>query len=730
MSQSDKSKQTTQRISNIESYLKAGFALFPVKIVINKDGKETKMPALGKGNSWTDVIFNPDLEPSSLGSMFGVVLQSDDLVIDADPKRFPKGQNSLLKFWDDLNLPKPINTFVVNTMNGGSHIYFKKPSGIDVIRNLEKLYPGIEIKSKGQFVVGCGSYYKDRSYSLNRGSLESILDAPQTLLDFAKRPDASLRLTADTENEDAVTIDRYIDYLITTPPAIEGKMGDTTTYQTACMGRDFGLSESMTYELMLEHFNPRCEPPWDAESLSKKVEYAYRYAKNSKGARTTAEQDFADYVEQNPVPPPEKPKEREEPRLKFQSRADAQSAKKNQLEPTLANGFYLFMLDTWKGKPNGLYKLLRYNVFTQKIEFTRRAPWHVQDKKYWTNTDDVMLKLHFSHEKHFEVGTAVCYEIAVAVAQHYQYHPIKEYLESVAWDNVPRLDKLFIDYAGATDNKYHRKVAAITLIGAVKRIYEPGCKFDTMVILEGKQGTGKSSFIGILGGSWYKTIPLDMHKRADIVAKMKEGWIIEIPEMAFLKKAAVEDFKFFLSNATDSERLAYARDPDDYARSSIFFGTYNRTGKVGYLKDHTGNRRFYPVATNGMVEFDKLINDRDQLFAEALYRYRKGELTYIKDEDIIEAAENIQEDRMTKDPFVEIIHEFLNDPSNRDAIPEYGLTFTYIVEHILNVPRSILRDDHQTRVERAMKQLGYRTVAKWYKGRTVKVYEYFYASDI
>lgn len=274
---------------NIQSYQKAGFALFPVRMV-----NGTKMPACGKGISWTETVFNPDLEPRMLGTMFGVVLQSDDLVIDVDPRRFVNNINSLEKFWDDLDLPKPIGTFVVNTMNKGLHVYFKKPSGIDVIRNLEKLYPGIEIKSRGQFVVGAGSWWGDKRYTLDRGCLEKILDAPESLLEFSKRPDKAIRSDSSIETDEPAVVARFISYLQTCPPAIEGQMGDRTTFQTACMGRDFGLSEQYVSDLMLEHYNPRCSPPWETQDLITKVENAFKYASGTQGSRSTVEEDFAD----------------------------------------------------------------------------------------------------------------------------------------------------------------------------------------------------------------------------------------------------------------------------------------------------------------------------------------------------------------------------------------------------------------------------------------------------
>lgn len=707
----------TLRESSIRQYQKAGFALFPVRMI-----NGTKMPACGKGVSWTDTRYNPDLEPKMLGSMYGVVLQSDDLVIDADPRRFVGGVNSLEKFWDDLNLPKPIQTYIVATMQGGTHIYFKKPSGIDVIRNLDKTYPGLEIKSKGQFVVGCGSIALGKQYTHVRGDLNNILDAPESLLEFAKRPDRSLQ-TGESTHEDSATIKRFVHYLQTCEPAIQGKMGDQTTFNTACVGRDFGLSEQLVADLMLEHFNERCEPRWETEQLCKKVEYAFRYAKNSQGSRSTIEQDFVDYFEAA-----EKQVEKQELKIetKWQTKGDSRRKGDEKLEPTLANAFYFFMENL---PHNKLYKLLRFNLFTQRIEFTRRAPWHTVNQKYWEDGDDVMLKLHLSHEKHFDVPTQICAEVAVAVSRQYQYHPIIEYLESLSWDGVPRLHKLFTDYANAVDSPYHRAVAVIMMVAAVKRIFEPGCKFDYLVILEGDQGVRKSTMIEVLGGPWYRAIPLDMHKVHDTIARMADGWFIETPEMAFLRKATSDELKFFLSNGTDITRFAYGRHTKAYPRSSVFVGTYNRLANEGYLKDPTGGRRFLPIETRGEIDTERLLEDRDQLFAEAVVMYRNGVDTYLKDPDVLINAKQIQNERTQGEPWAYVISDFIENPQNEKLLPQY-LTLTFIIESILCVPRGQLKPNDQHRVENAMKELGYKTAPKWLDGRTQRVYVKDYAKGI
>jgi len=706
--------------------VKAGFALFPIKWS-NKQQKYIPV------KRWNETTYDPDLEPSMLGDLFGVVLQHDDLVIDVDPRRYPPGENMLIKFWDDHHLPRPIDTFIVDTPSGGSHIYLKKPAGVDVVRYLEKTYPGIEIKSKGQFVYGCGSVKtkgeKTGAYIATRGHVGAILEAPESLIDGLQKP-VTLLTGAAKETDEPAIIRRYEHYLRNAEPAIENKGGNNQTYRVACVGKDFGLSESAVIDLMLEIYNPRCSPAWGTEELAEIVRHAFEYSKSSQGCRSSVEEDFADDADLQEHVKTASPKL---PRIKFQTRADASNAKKNQLEPTIANALYLFLLEQWRDNPNPLYKLIRYNLFSEQIEFTRRAPWHVVDQKHWQDDDDILLRFYFSDQMFFEAPTYLCREVAVAVSRQYQYHPIIDDLKAIKWDGVSRIDKLFTYYAGAVDTAYHRAVGRIVMIGAIARIMEPGCKFDVLPILEGEQGTGKSTFIKILGGKYYKEITLDMHKLHDTVAKMMSGWIIETPEMTFLKRSEADELKFFLSTGVDTVRFAYGRHTRDIPRRSIFLGTYNRETGVGYLKDTTGNRRFLPIATGG-IKLEELERDRDQLFAEALYRYNQGEPWYFDDTTLIEAARVEQKNREVAEPWTMLIQDALADKDVKEIFPD--LTILVIATQILGITTSRVSPYDLKRIANAMRELGYESRVKTIGGKSTRVYveksstKYKYAGDI
>lgn len=690
---------------HISDYCKAGFALFPVRMVAGK-----KLPWR---KDWTNTPYAPDIDPRTLGAMAGAVLQSDDVVIDADPRRFPPGQNSLERLWKDLNLPTPFDTYMVTTGNGGTHVYFKKPSGVDVVHQLEKQYPGIEIKTKGQYVVIPGSQYvldnKTHKYEVFRGSVQNIAEIPESLLTFITRVERPITQGGFELDDDVSVVNRVVEYLKTCPEAIEGQMGDDTTYSVACMVKELGMSELTAYELMMTYYNPRCKPPWEPEELRKKVNNAYLYAKSGTGGRSSVLVDFAD-IQSNVF----SEGEQNDVSLKFTTKG-----KSNQLEPTLANALNLWLVNPEK---NALYKLVRYNVFSDKIEFTRRAPWHTYDQKYWEDADDIMLKLHYSNAKHFECATQLCREVAVAASRQNQYHPIKDYVESIKWDGVERVETMFTRYAQVPDTEYHRAVARIMLVGAIKRIYEPGCKFDTMVVLESTQGRYKSTFIKMLSVPWYGEITMDTHKLHDTVAKMMGHWIIETPEMTFLNSGSADILKFFLSTSVDTVRFAFGRHTRSIPRQSIFVGTINTISGRGYLKDPTGNRRFLPVQIPEDFNLELVEEERNQLWAEAFVMYRNGVECFMDTPELERLALKQQLDRQERDPWIEVIE---NGIDNLDEEQKFVLSNENICKYILGLKKGNITRYEANRLAESMVMLGYRHTVKWdvNEKRTVRAWE-------
>lgn len=239
-----------------------------------------------------------------------------------------------------------------------------------------------------------------------------------------------------------------------------------------------------------------------------------------------------------------------------------------------------------------------------------------------------------------------------------RFDPVLDYLDSVRWDGVPRLDRWLAAYLGADDNELNSAIGRLTLVAAVRRARNPGTKFDQIIVLEGKQGLGKSEAIEILAGtenfSDQSILGVDDRKQQELT----EGvWLYEIGELNGMRKADLEHVKSFASRKSDRARPAYGRYSISQPRRTIFFGS---TNQGEYLQDDTGNRRFWPVSVRS-IDLGSLRRDRDQLWAEAS-RLETSGVSHFLPERLWKAAAEEQEKRMQTEGWHELIHKYLNMP--------------------------------------------------------------------
>ena len=288
---------------------------------------------------------------------------------------------------------------------------------------------------------------------------------------------------------------------------------------------------------------------------------------------------------------------------------------------------------------SNLKGVFRYNEFVRNIYLSRPTSWRKdipEEGDQIRNIDYPCLRTYLGL-KYELTNRAMIDETMQAIAYTNKYHPIREYLTSLQWDGEKRLETTMQDYFNAEDSAYTCEVFKRSMIGAVMRAMNAGCKHDTVMILVGAEGTAKSEFLRRLGGKWHSDT-FDMSHGKEVFEQLQGKWIIEIAEFDKMSRVEVGQVKYFITKSADTYRPAYGHVPEDYPRQCIFFGS---TNEDNFLKSETGNRRFYPIQVrNGMMEKNLcsskkyVFNDLnqyevDQIFAEAYKLYLDGETNVI-----------------------------------------------------------------------------------------------------
>lgn len=297
------------------------------------------------------------------------------------------------------------------------------------------------------------------------------------------------------------------------------------------------------------------------------------------------------------------------------------NSKTGECEPTQNNALLILLNDP------ALKGAFGYDQFAEAPKRKRAVPWRPGERFHadsrgleWTDLDDAGLRWYMQSTWLFRSDKDL--QQALEQAMHANaFHAVREYLAPLEWDGTPRLDTMLSDYFGVEDTVYTRAVSRKWMTAAVARVMNPGCKFDCVLVIVGGQGIGKSTFAAIISKGWYNDSIVDMGSK-DGYASLHGNWIIELSELASLKRSDVESVKSFVSKREDTYRAAYARRTTTTKRQCVFFGT---TNELEFLRDRTGERRFWPVSATRPLDREGLQENIDQLWAEAKVRYEQNE---------------------------------------------------------------------------------------------------------
>lgn len=331
-------------------------------------------------------------------------------------------------------------------------------------------------------------------------------------------------------------------------------------------------------------------------------------------------------------------------------------------KPILANAITALQLaPEWDG-------VLGFNEFSMATVTLKPAPWPgAPTGAEWTDHEDRHTANWLQHQ-----GILVSVEIAgqavQSVARDRRLHPVREYLNSLMWDGTKRIDTWLSLYLGAEVFEYSAAVGARFLISAVARIYQPGAKVDCCLILEGPQGLKKSTALRTVAGEWFTDEIADLGSK-DAAMQTRGVWIIEIAELDSMSRGEVGKIKAFMSRSNDRFRPPYGKRLIESPRQCVFSGSVNHSS---YLRDETGGRRFWPIACTRIL-IDELGRDRDQLWAEAVVRYRNGSVWWLDSTQLNCLAEREQADRYEGDPWDEPIVQWITEPSQRHDVTGHPL---------------------------------------------------------
>jgi putative DNA primase/helicase len=341
-------------------------------------------------------------------------------------------------------------------------------------------------------------------------------------------------------------------------------------------------------------------------------------------------------------------------------------------------------------------------VLGQDPHYRYRLSWNEFHAAMWWDGEALQdhhltrIRLELLNTYRLRVSTRELAEMVALMARDHKIHPVRDYLTGLRWDGTDRLDGVLPNYAGAEDSEINRILGRRWMLSAVARIMQPGCKVDTVLILAGPQGYGKSTFFKTLAGAeWFRDDALDIRNK-DAAMQIRGAWIYELAELASTRIRDSESVKAFISRSVDHYRPPYARFVVTEPRQSVFCGT---TNEASFLNDPTGARRFWPVHVDRMPDLKSLERDRDQLWAEAFEALMGGERWWLElNED--RQLQDHQERYQSRDPWHDLVADWV------DRHPSQ-VTVSAILDFAIELPKDRRNKSHEMRIGGILTALGF-----------------------
>jgi predicted P-loop ATPase len=716
----------SKQISKLDAaldYAARGWLVFPIK-------PGGKAPATKNGfhNATTDPEqirkwwSKPEWQDRNIGVVTSSVSGVCVLDCDVDKETGEFGEDSLAAL-EKANGALPIHP-VSHTPTGGTHHLFRWPGdGGDFPRRI-RIEPGLDVlgsrleggvEKAGYFIVPPSSRGDQGDYSWVLSPKTVDLPLPPSWLIKKVRDAAPARddrpvyepiRSNKTSAYGRKVLDENCREIASCPPGNQDEtlIRRATRIGSIMHGGEIDPQEAMneTVNAALQMVNAPGRDKWTYDTVQKKIARAFRHAASDPNRTETRRKvvngpDTVVYTEPEPETQAAAPKlsvvsDNPEPKnwrdgLPWVLNAEGTAIAKNSIRNA----------QLYIEHHPAVVGMFQYNNFTDRVMMMYGLPDDTRNDypRELADHDEVALAAFLNNlgqsGRISETGSVIR-----EVAFRNQYDPLKDYLDGLVWDGDARLQEWLIRYAEADDTEYVRLVSEKFLISAAARALRPACKVDTMLVLEGRQSIGKSSLCRVLAGEWFTDQVGDVTSK-DSSERLQGAWVIEIPEMDKFSRAEANAVKDFLSRTEDRYRPAYGRNVIKRPRRCVFLGTINPDG-VGYLRDTTGNRRFWPVRVED-VDLRGLTAVRDQLWAEAVHRLKDGAEWWLDraDEGMARVEQELRRDEDVWEPAVE---KWL-----KESIQEC-FTTADVLFGALALTHQMQKQPEKIRVSRILKMLG------------------------